>query len=250
VGERATRAMRSYWDDGARTNAAWYVDTSLSYDEPDMTKFFEGGERIVRKLVDEAPVAPRERAVAVEVGSGLGRVCLALSRRFDRVIGIDISPEMVSRARALVAEPRVTFQEGDGLSLQGIDDGTADLVLSFTVFQHIPRPAIVHRYIEEAGRVLRPGGLLVFQWNNTPGRWRWAARRTALSALQRTGLHPERYRRHAAEFLGCRIPLRPIRRTLERSGLELRGTAGLGTLYAWVWATGREPPLLTPAPGG
>jgi SAM-dependent methyltransferase len=232
--------MRSYWDDGARTNAAWYVDTSLSYDEPDMARFFEGGERIVRELVDAAPVAPRERAVAVEVGSGLGRVCLALSRRFHRVIGIDISPVMVARARELVAEPRVTFRVGDGFSLQGVEDGSADLVLSFTVFQHIPSAAIVHGYVRDAARVLRPGGVLVFQWNNTPGPRRWAARRALLSALQRTGLHPERYRRHAPEFLGCRIPLGPLRRTLEDSGLELRGTAGLGTLYAWMWATKSE----------
>ncbi len=60
--------------------------------------------------------------------------------------------------------------------------------------------------------------------------------RALLSALQRTGLRPERYRRHAPEFLGCRIPLGPVQATLERSGMEVRGTAGLGTLFARAWA--------------
>jgi SAM-dependent methyltransferase len=227
--------MRAYWDDGARRNAAWYVDTTVSYDEPDMAKFFEGGRHIVAELVDRVPVEPTGRGLAVEIGSGLGRVCLALADRFDRVIGVDISPEMVSRARELVSDPRVTFQVGDGLGLGGIDDACADLVLSFTVFQHIPRSDIVHGYLAEAARVLRPGGLLVFQWNNIGGARRWAARRAILSALQRTGIHAERYRRHAPEFLGSRIALAPLQRTLERSGLELRGTTGLGTLFAHAW---------------
>jgi hypothetical protein len=97
----------------------------------------------------------------------------------------------------------------------------------------------VHGYLVEAARVLRPGGLLVFQWNNIAGARRWAARRAILSALQRTGIHAERYRRHAPEFLGSRIPLPPLQRTLERSGLELGGTAGLGTLFALAWAVRR-----------
>jgi SAM-dependent methyltransferase len=228
--------MRAYWDDGARRNAAWYVDTTVSYEEPDMSRFFDDGRRIVAELVESSPVEPAGRELAVEIGSGLGRVCLALADRFDRVVGVDISPEMVQRARELVSDPRVTFQVGDGLGLGGVDDACADLVLSFTVFQHIPRPDIVHGYLVEAARVLRPGGLLVFQWNNIAGARRWAARRAVLSALQRTGVHPERYRRHAPEFLGSRIPLSPLQRTLEQSGLELRGTHGLGTLFAQAWA--------------
>ena len=234
--ERTRRAMRDYWDGGARRNAAWYVDTTLTYDEPDMAAFLSSGEDIVEELVDRAPVGPAGRELAVEIGPGLGRLCRALAVRFDRVIGVDVSSEMVSRARELVAEERVSFQVGDGVGLGGLEDACADLVLSFTVFQHIPRATAVHRYLEEAARVLRPGGVLVFQWNNTPGPRRWAVRRAVLAGLQRSGLRPERYRRHAPAFLGCRIPLRPLERTLERSGMRMAGTSGLGTLFAWAWA--------------
>ncbi|MEJ7582537.1 MAG: methyltransferase domain-containing protein [Acidimicrobiales bacterium] len=234
--QRTSRAMRAFWDEGARRNAAWYVDTTLAYDEPDMAKFFESGEEIVEQLVDRAPVEPAHRQLAVEVGSGLGRVCLALSSRFERVIGVDIAPEMVQRARQLVVMEGVTFQVGDGLGLGDIDDASTDLVLSFTVFQHIPSAAIVRGYLEEAARVLRPGGVLVFQWNNLPGPRRWAIRRAALGLLQRSGLRPEHYRRHAPEFLGSRIPIAPIQRALERNGLQLVGTSGLGTLFAWASA--------------
>ena len=232
-------SMRAYWDEAARTNAAWYVDTSLDYNAPDLEKFFETGRVIVSEALDGSPVQPAGRRLAVEIGSGLGRVCRALTDRFDHVVGVDISPEMVRRAGELVSDQRIEFRVGDGTSLSSIPDGSADLVLTFTVFQHIPSTKIIDGYIREAGRVLAPGSVFVFQWNNTPGALRWAARRKALAFLQRTGLHAERHRRHAPEFLGSRVSEARIRRTLARGGLEMVHAKGLGTLYAWAWATKR-----------
>lgn len=233
--------MARFWDDRARCNAAWYVDTSIDYGEPDMDRFFATGRAIVAEALDDPPGGALEepvgRALAVEIGSGLGRVCRALAERFEAVVGLDVSEEMVRRARGLVTEPGVRFEVNDGRSLRPLGDGTVDLVLSFTVFQHLPRMALVEGYIEEAARVLRPGGLLVFQWNNTPGPWRWWVRRTVLVALQRTGLRPERHRRHSGAFLGCRIPVASVTRAVGASGLSLRATKGTGSLFAWAWAT-------------
>lgn len=228
--------MRDYWDGRARTNAAWYVDTSIDFADPDMQAFLATGERIVAEALDDAPVSPGAHGLAVEIGAGLGRVCRALAPRFDRVIGVDISSEMVTRARELVADERVTFEVNDGSTLP-LPDGCADLVLSFTVFQHIPRVSLINGYVREAGRVLRPGGVLVFQWNNLPGPLRWRARRFALSALQRTGIWREVHGRNAAEFLGSRVPLAVVNRALVAGGLALEGTRGTGTMFAWAWAT-------------
>ena len=228
--------MRSYWDEGARRNAFWYVDTSLDYDDPDLERFFENGNTIVSDALDDAPVQPPGRALAVEIGCGLGRICKALTSRFDRVIGVDISPEMLKRAREYVPDPAVEFRLGDGVSLDVLDTASADLVLSFTVFQHIPSVSVICDYITEAGRVLKPGGVLVFQWNNEPGAARWRLRRAVLSALQRTGLRPETHRRNAPEFLGSRVPMGRIEPALRAGGLELKDVRGGGTLFAWAWA--------------
>jgi SAM-dependent methyltransferase len=228
--------MRNYWDEGARKNAAWYVDTTVAYDEPDMAGFLEAGEQIVTTLVDEAPISPTERGTALEIGSGLGRICRALSGRYEHVIGVDVSPEMVRRATELVTEPNVAFRVGDGTGLSGIDDASIDLIVSFTVFQHIPKASIVHEYLTEAGRVLRPGGMVAFQWNNQTGAGRWAVRRAALSALQQTRIRPEAHDRHSPAFLGTCISRRSIERSLERGGLVLEATTGLGTLFAVAWA--------------
>jgi SAM-dependent methyltransferase len=238
--------MRTYWDGRARTNALWYVDTSLDFHEPDLTRFLETGRAIVADALDRAPVPIPDGGTAVEIGCGLGRVCLALAERYERVVGIDIAPEMLQRARAFVGNPRVSFVLGDGRSLSAIGDASADVVLSFTVFQHIPDPAVTEAYLIDAARVLRPGGVLVFQWNNEPRPWRWAIRRWVLSALQRSGLRPERYGRHAPAFLGARIPTARVQRALHEGGLRLAGSRNEGTLYAWAWAT--KPP--STAPGG
>jgi SAM-dependent methyltransferase len=237
--DRAGESMRIYWDEAARNNAAWYVDTSLNFDAPDMERFFETGRVIVAEALGDPLVAPEGRRLAVEIGSGLGRVCLALADHFDRAVGIDVSPEMVRRAQELVTNEKVTFEVGDGTTLAPVSDGQADLVLSFTVFQHIPDVRVIDRYIGEAARILKEGGVFVFQWNNTPGTRGWAARRRVLGFLQRTGLRPERFRRNAPEFLGSRVPLDRIRRDLEAVKLELVKTQGLGTLFAWAWAVKR-----------
>lgn len=234
--------MRAYWDERARENAAWYVDTSLDFTSPDMVAFFDTGRRIVDEALGAAGSAdnsvpqPLARELAVEIGSGIGRVCKALADRFDRVVGVDVSPEMVSRARELVDEPNVEFATGDGASLAGVATNSADLVLSFTVFQHIPDVDVIHGYIGEAGRVLRSGGVFVFQWNNEPGERRWRARRAVLALLQRTGIRPEARKRHDLAFLGSRVSLERITTALLEGGLELAHTNGLGTLYAWAWA--------------
>lgn len=239
MADKRERAMRTYWDERAQINAAWYVDTSLSFDDPDMAKFFKSGEEIVAFALDVSPHLPDRRKVALEVGAGLGRICKALLGTFEHVVGIDISAEMLSRARALVPDRRVSFVVGGGSDLGSIGDGSVDLVITFTVFQHIPDVGIIERYIRETGRVLRPGGIFVFQWNNLPGGRRWAAQRRASSLLARIGIRGDRFGRQAPEFMGARVPMGRVTQALESADLELLATRNLDTLFAFGWAERR-----------
>src|SRR3954465_1282285 len=98
MSKRDEAAMRRYWDERAKENAAWYVDTSLHYDDPDLDQFFATGRKIVDQALTHAPDDWTPAGLAVEIGSGLGRIALALADRFDKVIGVDISPEMIQQA--------------------------------------------------------------------------------------------------------------------------------------------------------
>jgi hypothetical protein len=52
--------------------------------------------------------------------------------------------------------------------LRPFADASFDLVFSYAVFQHIPERELVLRYVDEARRVLRPGGALVAQFSGAP----------------------------------------------------------------------------------
>lgn len=227
--------MRAYWDAAARRNAMFYVDTSLDFDRPDPERFAETGRRIAAIALDQSPVAPPDRTLAVEIGSGLGRICSALAESFDAVVGTDISAEMVARAGELVTAPNVEFRHTDGLSLPGIPDGSVDFVVTFTVFQHAPSVSVIRANLAEIARVLRPGGLLAMQWNATPGPLRWRLHRLRMGLAERVG-RADRHGRDAPQFLGSRVPLARMDRMLAGNGLHRVGILEPDTLFTWAWA--------------
>lgn len=230
--------MRRFWDDRAAENAVWYIDTSLDAEAPDLEQFLATGREVVRIAVLDAPVRPATMGHALEIGPGVGRICLALAEHFDRVTGIDVSAEMVERARDFVDDDRIELLVGDGVTLRPVPDASVDLVTSFTVLQHLPSEELVAGYLREAARVLRPGGVLAVQWNNLPHPRRWAlrARWWRLQARVGRGAMADE-KRSAPEFVGCRVPWARIEAVLRDEGLAVAGRDGDGTLFAWVWAT-------------
>lgn len=226
--------QRDFWDSAARVSAAFYVDTTVSFENPDMDVFFATGKKIVDQAL--APVAPAQHEVALEIGSGLGRNCLALAERFSMVIGVDIAPEMIRQAAALVPDPGVSFVLTEGAELTGVADTSVDFVLSFTVFQHIPDIDVIEAYVAEAGRVLRPGGVFAFQWNNQSSELSWKLRRALKATLQKLRLRRDPYHRNAVNFLGSTVSIERMRRALRDAGLVVHTTDGEGTLFCWAWA--------------
>jgi SAM-dependent methyltransferase len=69
---------------------------------------------------------------------------------------------MVARAKQAVRHPNVEFICTDGAGLPDLGEPGLQLVYSFLVFQHLPRPQF-QRYLQEAHANLVPGGHLVFQ---------------------------------------------------------------------------------------
>jgi len=105
----------------------------------------------------------------LDVGCGVGRLTRALAGRVAQVHGIDVSAEMLTRARAnLAGAANVTLHQGNGTGLGPIADASMDAVVSLVVFQHIPDPAVTLGYVREIGRVLAPGGWAAFQVSNDP----------------------------------------------------------------------------------
>lgn len=95
---------------------------------------------------------------ALEVGCGTGLIMNRIRGRAERVVGIDISPNMLSQAAARGLDVAVA----DATSLP-FDDETFDTVYSFKVLAHVQD---IDLALREMTRVTRPGGHLVLEFYN------------------------------------------------------------------------------------
>jgi ubiquinone/menaquinone biosynthesis C-methylase UbiE len=112
-------------------------------------------EEALRLLVEACGAGPDDTALDVACGGGL--VACAFGAVVRRAEGIDITPAMLERARALAAEKgltNTTFRQGDVTSLP-YPDGAFSIVTSRFTFHHFQDPLAVLR---EMRRVCGPGG--------------------------------------------------------------------------------------------
>lgn len=131
----------------------------------DTAEFFETGTahvnnlfRILRELDVDVPTGS-----CLDFGCGPGRLTVPLSRAFERTVGVDVSPSMIERATELLPSgARCTFVLNRKPDLQLFEDAAFDAVHTCLVLQHIPTD-VTRRYIREFFRVVRPGGLVLFQ---------------------------------------------------------------------------------------
>jgi arsenite methyltransferase len=105
-----------------------------------------------------AGVLPGE--TVVDIGSGAGIDCLLAAQKVGqagRVIGIDMTPVMIEKARKNAAEAgfnNIEFRLGDAEKMP-VESGTADWIVSNCVINLSPDKL---RVFQEAHRVLKPGG--------------------------------------------------------------------------------------------
>lgn len=142
--ERAAQAAAYF-----RTRAAdWDRLRALHVDEAEV-------ERAMLEVIGEGPF---ERLL--DLGTGTGRVLELLASRVERGVGIDLSHEMLTFARAKLdkaGHAHCQVRHGDLYALP-FEATSFDVVTIHQVLHYLDEPA---RAVTEAARVLRPGGKLV-----------------------------------------------------------------------------------------
>jgi SAM-dependent methyltransferase len=170
-------ALRRHWNEFGRSDPLWAILTA-----PDkkgnrwaVDEFLQTGREEIASLIaylDSRGLATR-RGRALDFGCGAGRLTYALAGYFQHVIGVDIAPSMIEVARRLhgdasrvvsagAGRAQVEFRVNSSTRLESVESGSVDLVYTRLVLQHIA-PRYVREYLAEFVRVLRPGGVLVFQ---------------------------------------------------------------------------------------
>lgn len=215
--DETLQKMRSDWDARARENARYYVQTAN--EEWTDEAFFASGEQTVKEeiLTDIINICqgkdPQQMRV-IEIGCGAGRVTRALANLFGEVHAVDVSGEMVDRARQAVAgHSNAHVYQNNGMDLTVIPGADYDFAFSSIVFQHIPSRAVIENYVREVNRLLRPGALFKFQVQGD-------------DSLQTM---PE------DTWLGVPFSDEQAVAMAERCNFEPRYRHGAGEQYFWLW---------------
>ncbi|MCB9881105.1 MAG: arsenite methyltransferase [Planctomycetes bacterium] len=179
----------------------------LGYSEEELAAAPEGANLGLGCGNPQAIAALREGQTVLDLGSGGGLDCFLAARQVGatgRVIGVDMTAEMVSRARAHAAKmgmSNVAFRLGEIEHLPVADD-SVDVILSNCVINLSPDKEQVFR---DAFRVLRPGG------------------RLAISDVVALDSMPEALRDRIDTLTGCAagaIPVAAIETILTQLGYE------------------------------
>ena len=212
------RQMREDWNRRATEDAHYYVAFGRRHQSDE--EFFETAQEQVngfqREMARLGPGNPRARR-ALEIGCGPGRLLKPMSAFFGEIHGIDVADQMVKRAAEnLAAIPHIHVRAAPDSTLSAFADDSFDFVYSYAVFQHIPSRQVVFGYLDEARRVLKPGGILRCQINGLP-----ASAKTYDT------------------WSGVRVSPDEVREFARSQGLALLALEGTGTQY--MWTTMRKP---------
>jgi phosphatidylethanolamine/phosphatidyl-N-methylethanolamine N-methyltransferase len=127
----------------------------------------------------------------LEVGVGTG-IALPLYKSSHRVTGIDLSADMLARARQRVATRRLAnvahLTEMDAVNL-AFADASFDVAVAMFVMTVVPEPA---RVLDEMVRVVRPGGrIVIVNHFAAASGWRAAIERRLSPFSASLGWNPE-----------------------------------------------------------
>jgi SAM-dependent methyltransferase len=209
--------MQQEWDQRARKNARYYVDTSRKNWSDD--EFFASGDKAIAEdiLTDPTNIYqgkdPAQMRV-IEIGCGAGRLTRALAKVFGEVHAVDVSGEMVTQARTAVQDmPHAHVYQNNGCDLAVLPALEFDFAYSAIVFQHIASREIIETYVREVHRLLRPGALFKFQ----------------VQGNVRVDSPP------GDTWIGVPFSAAQAKEMAERCGFELRYHYGEGEQYFWLW---------------
>lgn len=215
--QQVTERMRTEWDQRARENAYHYVANNReSWSEED---FDQSGRESVEKYIlrDLERISggrDPKTMTALEIGCGAGRMTKPMAELFGEVHGVDVSGEMIAKARErLAGVENARLYHTDGVDLSDLGGAQFDFALSFIVFQHIPEPEVIRGYVRQVAERLRPGALFKFQVQGSP-LVETAARDT---------------------WLGARYSALDAIRSARQNQLRIDAFEGAGEHYFWLW---------------
>ena len=208
--------MREDWNSRAIDDARYFVafGQRKQTDEEFNATAAEAVARIRRDfhwLSQHTSVRSRR---ILEIGCGVGRLIRNLADDCGEIHGVDISDEMIRLGQEWLAGiPHAHLHVAAESDLRAFASNSFDVVYSYAVMQHLPDRILFWRYLQEAFRVLKTGGILVVQFNgmalgnSSPDTWS-----------------------------GITIPAKEVAAACRAAGARVRSLEGENTQYVWISA--------------
>jgi SAM-dependent methyltransferase len=157
--------LKNDWERLAKRDALWAIltDTSKAGGKWNVTEFMVTGDveiETVMSYLTGINRIPNFNGAALDFGCGVGRLTQPLAQRFASCVGVDISQQMIQRAKALNRYSHCQYVASSEERLP-FADASFSFIYSNIVLQHVPQ-CFSEEYLREFVRVLAPGGVLVF----------------------------------------------------------------------------------------
>ena len=148
------------WEELAREDAEFYIWTDLAPGD----EFFRSGERDAARILEFARPHLRSLGSALEIGCGIGRITIPMSRTFGSVTGVDVAPTMLEKLRANCRQRSIGNIQGM-LAPESWDATRHDFAYTRIVLQHIASWPEILKYFSRVSRSLNHGAIFYAQFD-------------------------------------------------------------------------------------
>ena len=110
---------------------------------------------------------PQNAGTILEVGCGTGYWLNHITGKNTRVVGVDLSPEMLKVAKNQLNK-KVELYQGDVCSMDFLDDHSSDFTCCLWVLQYLVSKNRFRKGLKEVARVTKPGGIIFIAEDSPP----------------------------------------------------------------------------------
>jgi len=154
--------QKQLWEQLAHKNSRYYINSDKGKGITEEEFLKSGWDDFMAHVWKDNTLTGSFRfkdSVIVDIGCGTGRILRFMADYFKKVIGVDISSEMIKQAKERMQTcSNYELYETDGETIP-LSGDSVDIVFSYLVFQHMKTREMVEKNFFEAYRVLKKDGV-------------------------------------------------------------------------------------------